>query len=180
MKESKGKISRKFIQDMKPDYKYVWQEYGVTPKQVAAAAKRALREIAADRKAGKLVEFTGTLPRENPRPKTAKNWKRIVLTKRQWPVGLVVPRPDTMPKDAEIIRELPEWGNRFCFYLYRDRRKAKYYFRVWSIADGESHSSTDFDCIILNPIEAMRLLVLQEVDQKMADDVRQYQAKKRK
>lgn len=46
-----------------PDYQYAWDEYGVTPKQVDAAAKRVLHEIAADRKAGRLVKFTGKLKR---------------------------------------------------------------------------------------------------------------------
>ena len=109
-----------------------------------------------------------------------KNWKRIVLTQREWPVGLVVPRPDTMPKDAEILREMPDWGQRFCFYLFRNRRKAKYYFRAWPIAEGNCRSSTDFDCVILNPVEAMRLLILQEVDPKLAEDVRRCRAKKGK
>lgn len=85
-----------------------------------------------------------------------------------------------MPKDAEILRELPEWGGRFCFYLFRDRRQAKYYFRVWPNDEGESCGKQRFDCIVLNPVEAMRLLILQEVGSQLADDVREYRAKKRK
>lgn len=59
------------ILELPPDYEYAMQEYGMTPKQLAAAEKRALREIAADRKAGRLVEFTGSLPVDNPHQKPA-------------------------------------------------------------------------------------------------------------
>jgi hypothetical protein len=66
------------IQELPPDYEYVRREYGATPKQATAAVKRALREIAADRKAGKLVTFTGSLTSENPRPKTAKKYPAMI------------------------------------------------------------------------------------------------------
>ena len=38
------------------------EEYGVTLAEAEAAENRALREIERDRKAGRLIEFTGKLP----------------------------------------------------------------------------------------------------------------------
>lgn len=66
---------KKKIQRVPPDYQYAWEEYGATPKQVDAATKRALRELAADRKAGRLVEFTGKLALAKPRLNSAKKSK---------------------------------------------------------------------------------------------------------
>jgi len=61
---------------------YVAREYGVTPKQLAAAKKRIARDIAAERRAGRLTEFTGTLT--PPRRKSADSkLKRPVSTKRK-------------------------------------------------------------------------------------------------
>ena len=40
---------------------YVRREYGVTRKELAAFKRRMAQETAAERKAGKLKEFTGTL-----------------------------------------------------------------------------------------------------------------------
>ena len=71
-KAAKVKKVKSKIQELPPDYEYAWREYGVTPAQLAAAEKRALREIAADRKAGKLIEFTGTLPRSIARRKSRR------------------------------------------------------------------------------------------------------------
>lgn len=63
---------KKTNQRVPPGYQYAREEYGAAPEQVDAAASRALREIAADRKAGKLVKFTGKLKRSKPGPKPAK------------------------------------------------------------------------------------------------------------
>ena len=38
------------------------EEYGVTPAEAEAAERKARRELDADEKAGKLVEFKGRLP----------------------------------------------------------------------------------------------------------------------
>lgn len=38
------------------------EEYGATPEEADAAENRALKELKADRKAGKVVEFTGKFP----------------------------------------------------------------------------------------------------------------------
>ena len=40
----------------------VLEEYGATLEEAARAETRALKEIQADRKAGKVFEFTGKLP----------------------------------------------------------------------------------------------------------------------
>jgi len=69
-KATKGKIK---IQELTPEY--VLQEYGVTPAQLAASEKRVRREIAADRKAGKLIEFKGKLPKP-----TKSAWNAIPET----------------------------------------------------------------------------------------------------
>jgi hypothetical protein len=38
------------------------EEYGATLEEVDAAESRALKEIRAERKAGKVIEFSGKLP----------------------------------------------------------------------------------------------------------------------
>ena len=63
------------IQELPPDYEYVWKQYGATPKKVEGSVRRALREIAADRKAGRLIEFTGKLPKPTKAEKVNKRRK---------------------------------------------------------------------------------------------------------
>lgn len=53
---------KKKTQRVPAGYQYARDEHGATPKQVDAAEKRALQQLVKDRKADRLVEFTGKLP----------------------------------------------------------------------------------------------------------------------
>jgi hypothetical protein len=118
------------------------------------------------------------LVRHAKRPGSA-DWKRIVLKKRWWPNDLAVPRPHRLPEDAEHVRENPDWSQRFRYYLFRHCCGTKYYFRVWDNDDGDGSVTERRDCIELSPVEAERLLILQEVSQTVADDARRFRAKNR-
>ena len=63
-----GAVSMFFAQLVKlrglpfrPSHFPALEEYGATPEQATAAVDKALMEIAADRKAGRLKKFTGKL-----------------------------------------------------------------------------------------------------------------------
>jgi hypothetical protein len=145
---------------------------------------RALSEVVSEAGFGSRFENPASdgdmkkLTRSSKR-QASERWKRVILTKRWWPDDLVVPHSHALPHDAEHVRENPNWNHRFMYYLFRDPRGTKYYFRAWRNGHGE-HSPVSRECALLNPEEAFRLLILQEVNQVMADDVRRYRTRNRK
>ena len=65
------------------------------------------------------------------------------------------------------------------FYLFRDPHGIKYYFRAWRNDNGET-GTLRRDCVELNPVEAERLMILQEINQTLADDARRFRTRLRK
>jgi hypothetical protein len=90
------------INELTPEY--VAREYGVTSKQLAAAEKRIKQEIAAERKAGKLEKFTGTLTLQRSRRKSANSkLKRPASTKRKKPLRDISADGQLEVRGKEII-----------------------------------------------------------------------------